>query len=644
VSESARRKGGLVPRSPLPLFPSSHFGFLPKSGNFRIETAKPDFELNSNRVEPAPNNGTVWLHEPSIGRWLLFQQPGRVFCTSRLADVLPLLKDLDQAVETSGAFAAGFISYEAAPAFDSALQTPAPSSFPLVWFGLYNSVREFDSLPEAHAGRQVPFPEWSLGFAERSYLEAIETIRRYIRAGDTYQVNLTLRLHAELNTQPWLLFQELIKSQGAHYSAFLRVDPWAICSASPELFFRLEGGRLISRPMKGTAARGLWPEDDEFRGKRLLLSAKDRAENTMIVDMVRNDFGRVATPGSVTVDRLFDLEKYPTLWQMTSTVGCDTKAPLPEIFSALFPAASITGAPKVRTMQIITELEQMPRNIYTGAIGFIAPGRRAAFNVAIRTMLADTLSGTAEYGVGGGIVWDSIPRKEWEECRLKMQIVTDPGPSFDLLETILWEPGSGFFLLERHFQRLAASLDYFCRQANLSDLRQRLKDLERTLPASPTRVRVAVNPGGEVSISHSRLKQSRRPFRVALALEPVSSHDRLLYHKTSQRQALERALAGRAGMDDVLLWNQNRELTQSTIANIVLEKNGELLTPPISCGLLGGVYRGWLLEQKKIREKVLTLDDLAPGAKLYLINSVRRMWQVWLSAEEPLLAGKTAGA
>jgi para-aminobenzoate synthetase/4-amino-4-deoxychorismate lyase len=393
------------------------------------------------------------------------------------------------------------------------------------------------------------------------------------------------------------------------------------------LFFRLEGDRLESRPMKGTEKRGLTPEDDRNQAKRLQDSEKNRAENIMIVDMIRNDMGRIAISGSVVPERLFEIERYPTVWQMVSTVTSQTRAALSDIFTALFPCASITGAPKPRTMDIIAREETTPRRIYTGTIGYLAPGRRAQFNIAIRTVLVDRPAGTAEYGVGGGIVWDSETGNEYEECWLKAKVLTDSPPVFDLLETLLWTPADGIFILARHLHRLAESAEYFDIPLSIPFLRSRLNVECSTFNVQfPLRIRLRVARDGKITLESTPLdlRNASSPVRVRLAAKPVDPGDRFLYHKTTHRAVYEQAKAGVEDCDDVLLWNPAGELTESTIANIVVERNGELLTPPVRCGLLPGTYRAELLEQGNIREAILPVSELSPSDKIHLINSVRK--------------------
>jgi para-aminobenzoate synthetase/4-amino-4-deoxychorismate lyase len=317
---------------------------------------------------------------------------------------------------------------------------------------------------------------------------------------------------------------------------------------------------------------------------------------------------------------------------MTSTVAAKTAASLVDIFRALFPAASITGAPKIRTMQIIRELEPSCRGVYTGCIGYVAPNRKARFNVAIRTVQIDRVAGEAEYGVGGGIVWDSTSGGEYEECRVKAQVLTTPErPRFELLETLLYEPADGYFLLEEHLRRLEASAAYFDYSIDLSAIRDRLRQAALGFADSRRRVRLCLSHDGKIAIESAVLATSAaaRPWRLKLAQSPVNSRDVFLYHKTTCRQPYDAALASRGDCDDVVLWNEDRQLTETTIANIVIQKGDGLVTPPVTCGLLAGVFRAHLLETGQIREEIVTVDDLRRAKAVFAINSVRK----WLPAE-----------
>jgi para-aminobenzoate synthetase/4-amino-4-deoxychorismate lyase len=568
----------------------------------------------------------VVLHDAATRQWLHFSDPRHIVEAHRPEEVLPALRRIDALVQEQGLHAAGFISYEAAPAFDRALQVRAASDpFPLLWFGLFP---EPEIIPPPRAAQPAPALHWTPTIGRAAYDEAIAHIKEHIARGDTYQVNYTFRLRAPFSGDPWPLFQTLAHVQQADYAAFVETERYAICSASPELFFRLDGSLLASRPMKGTAARGRWLAEDEAQAEWLHHSEKNRAENVMIVDMIRNDLGRVARTGTVNVPRLFAVEKYPTVWQMTSTVEAQTDASLPDIMAALFPCASITGAPKARTMQIISDLETTPRRLYTGTIGFIAPDRRAQFNVAIRTVLVDRQRAQAEYGVGGGIVWDSDSAEEYAECETKARVLTAQWPDFSLLETILWEPNDGYFLLPYHLRRLQDSARYFDFPADPAAIHAELTACAATLPHAPHRVRLLLARDGTPSVHATPLADDAptRPVRLGLAPTPVNSASPFLYHKTTHRQLYEEALASRPDCDDVLLWNERGEITETAIANIVLRLDNQLVTPPLSSGLLPGTFRASLIDQGEVREQVITREMLHRAQHIYRVNSVRK-WQ-----------------
>ncbi len=581
----------------------------------------------------------VVLRDNRTGQWLGFTQPCRILMASRPDEVVPALRAVDEAVRTEGLYAAGFVSYEAAPAFDPALTTRADGEFPLLWFGLYREPAVV-TFPPVRAALNPPAFAWQPSVSREEYDKGFHAIREFIRNGDTYQVNFTYRLRSPTRPDPWEFFLQLAADEEPPYGAFLDCGDWMVCSASPELFFRLDGNFIESRPMKGTAARGRWFEEDRRNAADLRASGKDQAENVMIVDMVRNDLGRVAEAGSVAVASLFDVEQYPTVWQMTSTVTARTQAPLDRIFAALFPPASMTGAPKRRTMEIIAQLETSPRRVYSGAIGFVAPGRQAQFNVAIRTVLFHRKSGRAEYGVGGGIVWDSHPAREWEECAVKTRILSPRRPEFDLLETLRWTPVQGYWLLDYHLKRLHESALYFGFCLDLARVRDELERLARGLPKAPHKARLLLSRKGAVSATATPLDLRASGFAdLALALSPVDSREVFLYHKTTHRRVYHDALATRPGAADVLLFNEKGEITESTIANVAVEIGRGLYTPPVRCGLLPGTLRARLLEHNKVREKILFPEDVLSAERVYLINSVRGMHRVKvISREDPGIA------
>jgi para-aminobenzoate synthetase/4-amino-4-deoxychorismate lyase len=576
-------------------------------------------------------NGDI-LMQDGCGHWLHFCNPRRMHVATELHDVPVVLEAVDAAV-AAGIPVAGFISYEAAGGVDSALvakPTDPNDPLPLVWFGEYQPPKVLGALPAPP--RVAPRLTWETAITAADYAAAIARIKAYIVAGDTYQVNFTIRMHCRFDDDPYTLFYGLQASQQSDLAAFVDLGDVAICSASPELFFAIEGDQIVSRPMKGTTSRGTTAADDDRQADALRESPKNRAENVMIVDMIRNDLGRIADPGSVQVTRMFDIERYPTVSQMTSTVEAQTKASFAEVIHALFPCASITGAPKVRTMQIIGELEASARSIYTGCVGYWLPERRARFNVAIRTVLANRRDGIATYGVGGGIVWDSVDSHELTECVTKAEVLNADWRGFQIIETLLWQGEQGFYLEDRHVARAGRSATRFGFVFDEVAMRSALDDTVRDLDGGMYRIRCLLSRDGALKTETVPVSiEEDKTWRVGVVPNACTSTDVFLYHKTTRREVYEQARSRHPDCDDVLLLNERGEITESTIANVVVEIDGERLTPPVSSGLLAGTFREELLEQGQIREAVITPEMLKQADALWLINSVRKwMPALWI--------------
>lgn len=574
---------------------------------------------------PAPGGVLLQTGRGAVG-WRLFNAPREIIAAHTLAEAKPALTRVAECAR-AGAWVVGCVCYEAAPAFDPAFVTAAPDpGLPLLWFGVYDQAQPVRLPPPAALAAAVP--AWTPDASPEDYAASINRIRAWIAAGDTYQVNHTLRLHAPWSGDPWPLFLAMTHAQGGCFGACLNLGSHLIASASPELFFDLRDGRVHCRPMKGTAPRGCTLAEDRQLARELRLSEKNRAENIMIVDMVRNDLGRVAIPGTVRVPHLFRVERFHTVLQMTSVVTADTRATLPELFAALFPCASITGAPKVRAMQIIAGEEKTPRGVYTGAIGVVAPGGGCArFNVAIRTTVFDQGHDTAEYGVGGGIVWDSSVSGEYAECLTKARVLTAATPEFQLLETLLWTPGRGYVLLDYHLRRLRQSARYFRFRLQPGAVRQRLAATASawSATAGAQRVRLLLGRDGALSVTATPFHRARprRPWRLAWAPSPVPAESPFLYHKATQRAVYEAARRACPDADDVILWNARGEVTETTIANLAVKLAGRWVTPPVACGLLPGTLRERLLARGWLTEQVVTRDDLQRADGLLLFNSVR---------------------
>jgi para-aminobenzoate synthetase/4-amino-4-deoxychorismate lyase len=586
--------------------------------------------MNPHDRENAPSVRFDSFDELRGARSFSFAGFQRVVRADRVEEVLGVLAEVEAATE-AGLHAAGFVAYEAAPAFDAALATRAPDPrLPLAWFALFS--RRDEGAPEAASDGVFELGDWEMGTPEAEYREHVADIRELIAAGDTYQVNYTVRLRAPFSGDPAALYGRLARAQRSAFCAYLEVDGQAIVSASPELFFEYRDGGLEMRPMKGTRPRGRFPAEDARLAAELRASSKERAENLMIVDLLRNDAGRVAEPGSVRVERMFEVERYETVHQLTSTIRARPRAGarLTDLFRALFPCGSVTGAPKVRTMQIIAGLEDEPRGVYCGAIGVASPGE-AVFSVAIRTVVADRDAGTAELGVGSGITWDSDAAAEYRECLDKAAFTRRAPADFRLLETILHEPATGFFLLDGHLRRLAGSAAYF---GFRFDRREAIRALHGVRADGTQRIRLLLDRSGEITTESAPLGRSPWPVRVGIAAEPVDSRDPLLFHKTTRRAVYDERRASRPDCDDVLLLNERGELTESTIANLVVRIGGALWTPPMESGLLPGVFRAHLLERGEIRERVLRPADLAHADGVYLVNSVRRWRRAVLADNE----------
>lgn len=571
--------------------------------------------------------------------WLQGGRPTTVIAAYGSSELLPALSELERVVQT-GLSAVGFVAYEAAHGFEPTFPE-AQARLPLLWFGFYEQLKVCpDSLSIPHSqGRRIDL-NWQSTLTPSAYYGAVQRIRDYIAAGDVYQVNYSFRLRTTIPADSATLlslFCHLYHAQPVPYAAYIDTGEQVILSLSPELFFALAGERIVSRPMKGTVPRGATPEEDLKRAHALRCSEKNRAENLMIVDMVRNDLGRIAITGTVRVPRLFELERYTTLWQMTSTVEAQTRASLSDIVRALFPAASITGAPKIRATQIIHELETTPRGVYTGTVGIVLPDRQAQFNVAIRTLCYDRATQQLEYGVGSGIVWDSDNHAEYQECLVKAQLLLRMPPEFELLETLLWHAGRGYFLLEKHLKRLQRAADYFGFLCDEGAVRRLLTEASNRYAATESlrraKCRLLLNRRGEARVEMSPLEPKPSVWRVTLASEPIDPSDVFLYHKTTHRAVYEKARAACPDCDDVILWNPRGEITESTLANVVVRLEGRLYTPPVACGLLNGVYRQHLLERGTIQERIITVEELMKAETIYLINSVRGWMRVSLCGD-----------
>ncbi len=587
---------------------------------------------------------------------LAFGEPDELIVARSLDEVLPAMEAVALAT-AAGKYAAGFVSYEAAPAFDPALRThaiaTAATDIPLLWFGVYRA----PGPPPAAGLAMYSIGEWRADTGAEKYTAAIDEIRAAIREGDIYQANYTLRLQAPFSGDALAWYEDLRRGAHGHFNAYLDIGSHRILSMSPELFFAWDGNTLRTRPMKGTARRSpapprdseawpVWMLEDRQQAQALHDSEKNRAENLMIVDLLRNDVSRIAMPGSVSVPQLFTMEAYPTVYQMTSTITAGTRpdVTVADIFRALFPCGSITGAPKIKSTEIINRLEPAPRGVYCGAIGVIAPGGKCVFNVAIRTIVVDAATGAAQCGVGGGITWDSESADEHAEAMAKAEFIRNSSRGFELLETLRLHD-DGYDWLEAHLGRLESSAAALGFAMNMAAVRAALAAHAVQHHGETRRVRLLLTREGAINISSEPLAAQTPPVwqascrqaaagdvkTVALASAPVDRHERALQHKTTRRAVHDLHRRQHPQVFDVLLWNEQEELTEFTYGNVILELDGALLTPPLSSGLLPGVLRAELLARGEVAERTLHRADLARATRLWFINSVRGWIAVALS-------------
>lgn len=599
------------------------------------------------------------------GRSLLFHSPETIITAQSLADLPDALSAMDQAV-ANGLHLAGWIGYECAAHFEPRLKSVIKTmpKEPLLWMMAtrHRTVMDHAQVGEAlfDARRGVHhMARLTLGVSpvsEKAYLKALANVHEYIRAGDVYQINYTFPIPCQLEGDALALYERLRASQPVPFGAYIDTGPTAsgdnfqILSLSPELFVRRQQDRLTARPMKGTAPRGMTHDEDLAIADALKADPKSQAENLMIVDLIRNDLSRISEPGSVTVNSLFETEKYPTLYQMTSTIDAAPRSDLPPsaLLAALFPCGSVTGAPKVRALEIIAELENAPRGIYCGAIGHFSPtdktkqtGGDWSLNVPIRTMVLDG-SGKGRLHVGSGVVADSVAAGEYQECLLKARFAQRDPRQFSLIETMRLDEDGTIQLLDRHLDRLASSAHYFDFPYDRQHVHSMLVEhIEALRPLEGARrLRLLMNETGAATIASSVLHEpssSDQPLRVCLARETARSDNSFLYHKTTNRTLYDGAYARahKAGFADILFFNERGELTEGAISNVFIVKGGQWITPPVSAGLLAGTFRSELIaaQQPAIHQQAIRREDLTTADEIFIANSVRGLRKVSLSTD-----------
>jgi len=581
----------------------------------------------TNLTDKLNKKGSIICREPNSTKYALFTNPTKIIEVSNPARINQAIKEIQDAVD-NGQHAAGFISYEAATAFDTAFKCKELKDFPYLFFGIYDDFTSLEKLEAEEYSLSKDFFEAEI--SEDEYNLKINEILEHIRNGNIYQANFTIRLFGKSIDAPEKLFLSLAASHPVPYASYINTGLHKIVSISPELFFSLNDSNITSLPMKGTIKRKQSYFEDKIQADKLAKSIKDRAENVMIVDMVRNDFGRICDAGSIYVDPLFHVDTYKTLHQMISqvhgTISPETK--LSDILKAIFPAASITGAPKIRAMQIIEELENSPRKIYTGSIGCILPNRQMCFNVAIRTLICNEKQ--TELSVGSGIVADSNIKSEWKECLLKSNFASYKTEKFNLIETVLYDKAVGFIGLDAHIQRAKQSSEYFNREFpedKFRELAAEVKDQLEKENGQYTRVRFEISEN-DIKTSCTNLTQDgwgHGETEVLMSTQTVDSKNLFLYHKTTQRQfyndAFKKALENNYA--EVIFTNEKGFVTEGCISNIFILKDGQWKTPQISCGLLPGIWRNKMINELNAEEENITIEDLKNADEVMICNSVR---------------------
>jgi para-aminobenzoate synthetase/4-amino-4-deoxychorismate lyase len=565
----------------------------------------------------------------------LFERPVEIIRADTPEQVGPALEAL-QAGVGNGLHAAGFFSYELGYLLEPRLAhlLPPQRKVPLLWFGLYASPRQLTGaevqgwLTEEAIGNPT-LGELAHSWDSVSYLKRFDEVQKNIRSGDIYQLNLTFKAKFNLQGSPLALYRDLRLKQRVAYAGLVDTGDITILSASPELFINQHDRIIETRPMKGTAPRAGTPEGETEVRVALSKDVKNRAENLMIVDLMRNDLGRIADLGSVNVTDLFTVETFKTLHQMTSGVEAHLKdgIGIVDILKAIFPPGSITGAPKIRAMELIRELETEPRGVYCGAIGRFSPDGSAQFNVAIRTAIIDR-KGAGEMGIGSGVVADSDGPKEYAECLLKMKFLTDPVRRFELIETMVYVPGEGIWLRGYHLARLAASAAYFGFAYDAVKVRDEIGAAIATAPDQRQRLRLLLDEDGGVSVTATPQAATAADavMRYVISDTHMNSADLFLYHKTTRRELYDREWKhyhDTLGADEVIYLNENGELAEGSRTTIFIERDGRLVTPRLAAGLLPGTLRAALIDEGRAIETRLTIEDVNTAKEIFLGNSVR---------------------
>ncbi len=576
------------------------------------------------------SNAAFFYTPPIYGKSdsYLFLKPKEIITVKSLRDLEQKLSQIDNLVN-KGIYGYSLINYEAGYLLEKSLNYLLPKNEKLIQFFFYDKkevqkIKSFDI--DFSESEKYKIKNFKLNKSKDDFVKSIKKIKSYIEEGDTYQVNYTIKGNFNFSGSFSGLFNNLVFNQSAKYTSIINNSNDIIISLSPELFFEINKSKIISKPMKGTSRRGIELTIDALAKYELENSEKNRAENVMIVDMIRNDLGKISKYGSVKVKNLFEVEKYESVYQMVSTIEAKLRKniSLSEVIKNIFPCGSITGAPKIRTMEIINELEKDKRSIYTGGIGLIR-NNKITFNVPIRTLTIKKRSGNGTIGLGSGIVWDSVAEEEYEETKLKGNFLSQPEKPFEIFETMLLKD-SKIFLLDEHLNRLQQSAEYFLFKFDKKSIEEQLEKIIKNIDAKSYRLRISLNKFGKLSHSILILSQLSKNIDVIVSANRINSKNKFQYFKTTNRVLYNREHKKYSdkGFFDVIYLNESNEIAEGAITNILVYKNDVISTPPLTTGILSGIYRKHFLRNNSmIRERIIHLHDLIEADTILLTNSLR---------------------
>ena len=586
----------------------------PSYDGFFIQSFRKEFIMKENMLSPYLYFN--FLDHTNKKKPIQFYQPVDVITTNNKNEIMDCLKQVEETIQ-KGYYLAGYLSYEAGAAFHDEIII-RDNKLPLIWFGVFENAIYKETKNIQH----YTIPTWKPQVEKQQYKKMIEEILQYIKQGKIEQVNYTIPFHTKLYGDTFSFYKQLEQAQNANYTAFLNIGDYSIVSASPELFFQLKNGKITVKPMKGTVERGKTYKEDIENKQWLKSSLKNQTENKLTVELMMKDLQSITKNNSITLEKEFQVEKYPTVYQMTSTLTATLSSDKSfiDIWKALFPSGSITGLPKKEAMKLITSLEKKPREVYCGAIGYITPNREAVFNVPIRTAYINNNNGEAIYGAGGGITENSLKEDEYKEVIAKTKVLYSKQPEFQLLESLGLYNGK-YLVLDSHLNRLEQSAKYFEFQINMDEINETLQHIAKKYKKQNWKVRLLVNRNGKITVEVEKINTLPKELLVSIADEPVNKDDVFLYHKTTNRIMYE--TRKKNNVFDTLLWNQDKEITEFTIGNFVLEKNQTYITPPVESGLLAGTFRDKLLKEGKLKEECIFIDDITKSSSIWLINSVR---------------------